>query len=189
VILAAIQTFLSCSLVVAGISKLLYGETFGEALHLTRIPASLVKPAAYVVIACELILASLVLVARGSLLRASFLGVAALLAAFTIWMALVMVSGSRPKCGCFGSSSGEVGFRSIARNLAFLSAAVAGAVLSRASAASALPHPSAGLALVALPIVGAIAVSIAVLDSFRHLVLTRRRLDEVISAKELREVT
>ncbi|WP_165845578.1 MauE/DoxX family redox-associated membrane protein [Streptacidiphilus pinicola] len=88
------------------------------------LPAALVRPAAYVFLAAEIVAAGLLCVP--ATLSIGFLLSAALLLAFTGAIAQAVVRGLNIPCPCFGVSVAPVGLRHIVRDVFLVFAAVVG---------------------------------------------------------------
>jgi len=157
-VLFGLQVAMSGLLLVAAVGKLLRLEEFAAALRLSHLPAPLVGPATAAVPVLELALAFGLLLAPAGTVRAVWAATAALLALFTLWMALIRARRLRVRCGCFGGGGGEVGGRTIARNVGLLLLAAAGFALAGTTgslvAGPSLPllvaSSSAGMALALL---------------------------------------
>ncbi len=108
---------------VAGIAKIFDPEGSKKAFTDFGVPASLVRPAAFLLPLVELAVAAMLLFVPSSWFGA--IGAAALLLIFTGGMLYQMAKGNAPDCHCFGQIHSEpVGVSSIVRNLVMLIPAV-----------------------------------------------------------------
>jgi hypothetical protein len=169
-LLLALQVILSAVLLVAATEKTLRSEEFFAALRLSHLPAGSIVPIGVAVPALELTLALALLLAPTRLLPLAFVAAALILGAFTVWMAWVRAHRLRVRCGCFGPGGGQVGTRTIGRNLLLLALALGGLVLSGQT-----PSPLPGISLAMAVTVTSIGVCLALLLTLRtawpHLIL------------------
>jgi uncharacterized membrane protein YphA (DoxX/SURF4 family) len=128
-IVLVLRVLLAGLFVWAAIPKLLDPPAFAEAVanyHL--LPDALVGPVAVLVPMLELVAAAALVAGLGA--RGAALTIALMLVAFTAGMIQALVRGIDLDCGCFGTATKvEVGWASIARNVALLGMAVAIAAL------------------------------------------------------------
>ena len=145
-VLLALQIFLSAVLLIAATEKALRSEEFAAALRLSHLPAAIVGPVGVALPALELALAIALLLVPSRALPVAFGATVLLLGAFTAWMGWVRARRLRVRCGCFGPDGGEVGGRTIGRNIALLALALGGLLLT-ARVQTPLPEPSLPLAV------------------------------------------
>jgi uncharacterized membrane protein YphA (DoxX/SURF4 family) len=123
------RVVLAAVFVWAAVPKLLDPAAFAEAIanyHL--VPDALVGAVAVVVPVLELVIAVALVVGLGA--RGAAIAAAAMLVSFTIGMIQAMARGIDLDCGCFGTATKtEVGWGSIARNVALIGLAVVIAIL------------------------------------------------------------
>lgn len=176
-VLLVLQVALAGMFVAAAAAKLLRADEFVAALRLSYLPEWTIRPLAVAAPTLEVALALWLVLASPTGVAGAFLACAALLAAFTLWMAWVRSRRLRVRCGCFGGNGGEVGPRTLLRNAVLLVAALAGWALAE-RVASPLPGPSWEAAGAAI----ALALSIAMVQALRmvwpHLVVTYERLQD-----------
>jgi methylamine utilization protein MauE len=174
--LVVVQVVTAATFLVSGVSKVLRPDEFSAALRLSHVPAPVARGAAGMPLV-ELALSLLLVLVAGSALAIAFGAALALLVAFTGWMAWILVRGLNVRCGCFGSSGSEVGWKTLLRNGLLIALAAAGLALALGSE-TALPSFSVWtLATVsAIELVGAVVV--ALVRAWPVLVLTMARLSE-----------
>jgi hypothetical protein len=160
-IVSALQIVLALVFVGAGAAKALRPEEFVAALRLSHLPGPVALFTAVVVPSLEVLLAFWLILATPDRLPVAFLAGAALLLAFTGWMGWVEARRLHVRCGCFGADGGEVGPRTIARNVGLLALTLVGWFAS-SRVASPLPGPSAE----AFATVAAVALIVALLQAF-----------------------
>ncbi|MEQ1922996.1 MAG: MauE/DoxX family redox-associated membrane protein, partial [Pyrinomonadaceae bacterium] len=108
---------------VAGIAKIFDPDGSRKALTDFGVPASLVRPAAFLLPLFELAVAGMLLFVPSSWFGA--IGAATFLLIFTAGMLYQMAKGNAPDCHCFGQIHSEpVGVSSIVRNLVMMVPAV-----------------------------------------------------------------
>ena len=132
--LTALQFVLAGTLILAAVAKFFQADEFVAALRLSHVPEPAVPLLAVAVPVVEVLLGCGLLLAAPRQLGWAFAAVAALFAAFTFWMTWVRARGLHVRCGCFGPNGGQVGQRTILRNLGLLALAVAGMVIAEKSA-------------------------------------------------------
>jgi hypothetical protein len=160
--LLTIQIALSCMFLVAASAKVLRPDELTAALRVSGLPERALAPVGTIVAVLEAGLAAALVLQTPRSLPIAFGLVALLLAVFAAWMAWVRARGLRVACGCFGMGSGEVGMRTIWRNLALLALSL-GALLLVRRTSSPLPGPSVWLVVM----VSAIALWVALLVTLR----------------------
>jgi hypothetical protein len=170
-LLLALQVILSVTLLVAATEKTLRAEEFFAALRLSHLPAGAIAPIGVVVPALELLLALALLLAPVQWLPLAFGAAAFVLGAFTAWMGRVRARRLRVRCGCFGPGGGQVGPRTIGRNVLLLALALAGVVLA-GQTRSPLPDPSLAMAVTVTALGLCLALLIALRTAWPHLILS-----------------
>lgn len=161
-IVSALQIVLALVFVGAGAAKALRPEEFVAALRLSHLPGPVALFTAVVVPSLEVLLAFWLILATPDRLPVAFLAAAALLLAFTGWMGWVEARRLHVRCGCFGADGGEVGPRTIARNLGLLALALTGW-----GVASRVASPLSGLSVELLATTVAVALCVALLQALR----------------------
>nr|WP_189244750.1 MauE/DoxX family redox-associated membrane protein [Streptosporangium pseudovulgare] len=104
------------------------------------LPPGLVRPAALVFTAAEVVIVLLLAVPARAAGTAGFGVAAALLAAFTAGIAMSLARGNREPCSCFGRSETPLGAGHVARNLVLVAVALLGLAASAASPAGRGPE-------------------------------------------------
>jgi Methylamine utilisation protein MauE len=170
-LLLALQVILSVTLLVAATEKTLRAEEFFAALRLSHLPAGSIAPIGVAVPALELTLALALLLAPMRWLALAFAAAALVLGAFTAWMAWVRARRLRVRCACFGPGGGDVGPRTIGRNLLLLALALAGLVLA-GQTRSPLPGPSLAMAVTVTSLGVCLALLLALRAAWPNLILS-----------------
>jgi hypothetical protein len=170
-LLLALQVILSVVLLAAATEKTLRAEEFFAALRLSHLPAGAIAPLGVAVPALELTLALALLLAPARWLPHAFAAAALILGAFTAWMGWVQSRRLRVRCGCFGPGGGQVGPRTIGRNLLLLALALAGLVLA-GQTRSPLPGPSLAMAVTVTSLGLCLALLLALRAAWPHLILS-----------------
>ena len=170
-VLLALQVVLSAVLFIAATEKALRSEEFAAALRLSHLPAGIVGPVGVGVPALEVALAIALLLVPAGRLPLAFGATALLFAAFTAWMSWVRARRLRVRCGCFGAGGGEVGSRTIGRNIVLLTLALGG-LLSSARVPTPLPEPSLPLAITVTAGGMCLALLLALRAFWPNLILT-----------------
>ena len=170
-LLLALQVILSVVLLVAATEKTLRAEEFFAALRLSHLPAGAIAPIGIAVPALELTLAL------------------ALLLAPARWLPLGSsqppsssphsppgwAGCARASCACVAAASapamGNVGPRTIGRNLLLLALALAGLVLA-GQTRTLLPGPSLEMAVTVTSLGGCLALLLALRAAWPHLILS-----------------
>ncbi|MFC5813665.1 MULTISPECIES: MauE/DoxX family redox-associated membrane protein [Nonomuraea] len=119
----------------------------GSLRQLDQVPGPLLRPAAFAVVATEIVVAVLLLVPVRVAGWIGFALAGCLLLSFTLVIGRALSRGNRAPCRCFGASSTPLGPIHIVRNLILVCVAVLG--LAGASAPGAFEVPYALLAGVA----------------------------------------
>lgn len=173
VLLAAMQVGLGTVLAAAAVGKMFDRDRFVGTLRLSGFPASASAVLSVVVPIAEVIGAFGLVFARGALLPIVFGNVALLLAAFTVWLASLLIRKITVACGCFGRSRDQIGAAAIARNLMLLSVALFGVGISNAVST---PIPPFSLALLIAATGGFFCIALAVYarEAAPYLVLKRQ---------------
>jgi hypothetical protein len=117
------QLVLAGVLVTAAMGKFLQPGDFREAVRASGLPVGAIVS---VVPAVELGVGVLLVVLHDVPLTVAFAAALALLTAFTAWIVWVKTRKLRVRCGCFGTSDVEIGYKDVARNLVFICLAVLG---------------------------------------------------------------
>ena len=169
-LLLALQVILSAVLLAAATEKTLRSEEFFAALRLSHLPAGSIVPIGVAVPALELTLALALLLAPAHWLPLAFVVAALVFGAFTAWMGWVRARRLRVRCGCFGPGAGQVGPRTIGRNLLLLALALGGLVLTGQSR-SPLPEPSLAMAVTVTSCGVCLALLLALRSAWPHLIL------------------
>jgi hypothetical protein len=126
-ILRVLQLVVATMLLVAAGGKLAAPGELAGALRGSRIfPKRAASSIAIAVVALEIALSLGILVFRGDALAASFAGVAALCAGFTLWGASVRARGIKLRCGCFGGASKNVSWWTVSRAAGLAALSVTG---------------------------------------------------------------
>src|SRR5215212_2468732 len=170
-LLLALQVILSVVLLIAAIEKTLRSEEFLAALRLSHLPASSIARIGVAVPAIELTLALALLLAPPQWLPLVFLAAALVLGAFTARMGWVRARRLRVRCGCFGPGDGQVGSRTIGRNLLLLALALGGLVLA-SQTRTPLPGPSLELAVTVTSLGVCLAFLLALRNAWPYLILS-----------------
>jgi hypothetical protein len=170
-LLLALQVILSAVLLVAATEKTLRSAEFFAALRLSHLPAGSIVPVGVAVPALELTLALALLLSPARWLPVAFVAAALVLGAFTAWMGWVRAHRLRVRCGCFGPGGGNVGPRTIGRNLLLFALALAGLVLTEQTR-SPLPGPSLAMAVTVTSLGACLALLLALRAAWPHLVLS-----------------
>jgi hypothetical protein len=170
-LLLALQGILSVVLFIAATEKMLRAEEFLAALRLSHLPASAIAPIGVGVPALELTLALALMLAPARWLPLVFLATALILGGFTAWMGWVRAHRLRVRCGCFGPGGGQVGPRTIGRNLVLLVLALAGLVLA-SQTRTPLPGPSLAMAVTVTSLGVCFALLLALRTTWPHLILS-----------------
>lgn len=180
---------------VAGIAKLADGPGTRKAIEEFTGAKRLVSPLAVVLPLVELAMAALLLPATTAVVGAA--GAFALLALFTVAIAVSLARGRAPECHCFGQlHSAPASGRTLARNATLL--AVAGLALAAGREgslsavawigrldATALVALAAGLAVVGLVVGGSLAF-LSLLRSYGQVLVRLDRLEQVLAAHGLK---
>ncbi len=157
-VLLGLRLSLAATFVIAAASKVVAHARFVEAVRAFGVPAPLARPAAIVVPAAELILAALLVATAYASWGA--LGAMALLGVFTAAVAVNLLLGRRPDCGCFGeTSSAPIGTGTLVRNGTMIAAAAAIWLGERVVVPAAAPVALRSAVLIV--VVVAIAIAIA----------------------------
>ncbi len=175
-LLLALQVILSVTLLVAATEKTLRSEEFFAALRLSHLPAGSIAPIGAAVPLVELTLALALLLAPARWLPLAFLAAALVLGAFTAWMGWVRARRLRVRCGCFGPGGGQVGPRTIGRNLLLLVLALAGLVLA-GQTRTPLPGPSLAMAVTVTSLGVCLALLLALRAAWPHLIFSFERYE------------
>jgi hypothetical protein len=170
-LLLALQVLLSVTLLAAATEKTLRSEEFFAALRLSHLPAGAIVPIGIGVPALELMLALALLLAPDQWLPLAFGATALILGAFTAWMGWVRARRLRVRCGCFGSGGGQIGPRTIGRNLLLFGLALGGLVLA-GQTRSPLPGPSLAMAVTVTSLGLCLALLVALRTAWPHLILS-----------------
>jgi hypothetical protein len=170
-LLLALQVILSVVLLVAATEKTLRSEEFFAALRLSHLPAVSITPIGVAVPALELTLALVLLLAPAKWLPLVFFAAALVLGAFTAWMGWVRARRLRVRCGCFGPGGGDIGPRTIGRNLLLLALALAGLVLA-GQTRTPLPGPSLAMVVTVTSFGVCLALLLALRTAWPHLILS-----------------
>ena len=170
-LLLALQVILSVVLLIAATEKTLRSEEFLAALRLSHLPAGSIAPIGVAVPALELTLALALLLAPAPWLPFVFFAAALLLGAFTAWMGWVRARRLHVRCGCFGPGGGQVGPRTIGRNLLLLALALGGLVLSEQTRTP-LPGPSLAMAVTVTSLGVCLALLLALRNAWPYLILS-----------------
>jgi hypothetical protein len=170
-LLLALQVILSAVLLVAATAKTLRADEFVAALRLSHLPEGAIGPVGVAAPALELALALALLLAPARWLPLAFAAVVLLLGAFTAWMGWVRAHGLRVRCGCFGSGGGQVGPRTVGRNLVLLALALGGLVLA-GQTRSPLPGPSLAMVITVTSLGACLALVLALHLAWPHLFLS-----------------
>jgi hypothetical protein len=170
-LLLAMQGILSVVLLIAATEKTLRAEEFLAALRLSHLPASSIAPIGVAVPALELTLALALLLAPAKWLPLAFLAAALTFGTFTAWMGWVRAHRLRVRCGCFGPGGGQVGPRTIGRNLLLLALALGGLVLT-SQTRTPLPGPSLAMAVTVTSLAVCLALLLALRTIWLHLILS-----------------
>ena len=175
-VLGSIQVVTAATFLVSGVSKVLRPDEFASALRLSHVPSPLAQAATGVPLV-EIALSLLLVLLAGTALTVVFGAAVALLLGFTAWMIWILVRGLRVRCGCFGSSGGEVGRKTLLRNAVLIAIAGAGLALAWSSHTA---LPSFGIwTLATTSAIGLMgAVVVALVRAWPALVLTMARLAE-----------
>ena len=174
--LLVIQFATAATFLLAAVGKILRPEELAAALRLSHMPAPLARAAAAVP-GIEIGMCLLLVLLRGTALAIAFAAAAALLAGFTGWMVWILLRGMRVRCGCFGSSDREVGWRAVGRNGLLIALAGAGAALSGVSE-TALPSFSVWALATTSAIALTGAVLLALVRALPAMVLTMTKLSQ-----------
>ncbi len=170
-LLLALQVILSVTLLVAATEKMLRAEEFFAALRLSHLPAGAIVPIGVAVPALELMLALALLLAPVPWQPLAFAAAAVTLGAFTAWMSWVRARRLRLRCGCFGPGGGQIGPRTIGRNLLLLAMALGGVMLA-GQTRSPLPGPSLAMAVTVTSLGACLALLLALRTTWPHLILS-----------------
>lgn len=174
-ILAALQVLLGGVMLIAATGKLLSSDEFLGALRLSHLPEAIVRVAAVGVPVVEALLALALVLTPAGRLPLAFAATAGLLAIFTLWMAWIRARRLYVRCGCFGASGGEVGARTIGRNVVLLALAAVGWGLATV-VATPLPAPSLPVVMTWVSLGMALALLHALRTVLPRLILTSRGL-------------
>jgi uncharacterized membrane protein YphA (DoxX/SURF4 family) len=158
----ALQLALALVFVASAAAKVLRSDEFVAALRLSHLPEPIAVLTAVAVPALEIGLAFWLVLAPPDRVPSAFVAAGALLIAFTVWMGWVEARRLRVRCGCFGAGGGEVGPRTIARNLGLLALALTGW-----GVASRVASPLSGLSVELLATMVAVALCVALLQALR----------------------
>jgi len=170
-LLLALLVILSVVLLIAATVKTLRSEEFLAALRLSHLPAGSIAPIGIAVPALELTLALALLLAPAQWLPFVFFAAALVLGAFTAWMVSVRARRLRVRCGCFGPGGGQIGSRTIGRNLLLVALALGGLVLSEQTRTP-LPSPSLELAVTVTSLAVCLALLLALRNAWPYLALS-----------------
>ncbi|HEY7031581.1 MAG TPA: MauE/DoxX family redox-associated membrane protein [Thermomicrobiales bacterium] len=173
--LLSLQVGLALLLSIAAIQKALQSSQFSAALRLSHVPSAAVAPVAVAVPAVEALLAGALVVSTPGSLPIAFAATVLLLTMFTAWVGWVRAKRIRIRCGCFGSGSPAVDFRTITRNVLTLVASGAGLLLAT-WADSPLPVASPWMASAAISIGLGLALGLGLRAAVPVLVLSLDRL-------------
>jgi hypothetical protein len=146
-LLLTIQITIAATFLLAATGKILRPSQFEFALGSLGLTNSARAQLQIEIPLIEIAVAAAVLFATTSSLAVAFGLAVALIAAFTVWMVWVTAHGLAMTCGCFGTGSGEVGRRTIARNVVLIVLSGSGFVFSM-KISSPLPEPTPLMAVV-----------------------------------------
>ncbi len=120
VLVGLVRMVLGGTLIVAGVSKSLDRNRFVRTLqNMAPIPRPLIGLISFLVPTAELALGALV--GTGLAYRPASLATAAMIASFTLVVAVQLARGRESECACFGSlTRGRIGAGTLARNLLLL---------------------------------------------------------------------
>ena len=169
-LLLALQVILSVVLLVAATEKTLQSEEFFAALRLSYLPTGSITPIGVAVPALELALALALLLAPAQWLPFVFAAAALVLATFTAWMGWVRARQLRVRCACFGPGGGQVGLRTIGRNLLLLALSLSGLVLA-GQTRSPLLSPSLAMVVTVTSLGACLALLLALRNAWPNLIL------------------
>lgn len=165
------QCLIGLTFVLSAAGKLRGGRefrAFQESLRgMALVPGTLVRPVAAAVVVAEAAVPVLLLPLPGSpFTTAGFLLGGALLAAFTVAVALVLRRGTQAECRCFGGTAATpFRPRHLVRNAVLIAVAAAGGYAAWAGAA-----PTGRAAVLAVPLGALAALVVAYLDDLVALV-------------------
>ena len=125
------RLFLAAVFSIAGVSKLANPRPLVRSLVAVGMSSHLARPLAKSVSVLEVTLAGALLTLDGNALTVSMVMATGLLAAFSVWIGIVLVRKSGVGCGCFGARDRVVAAWTLVRNGSLLGVSCAGTWLSR----------------------------------------------------------
>ena len=174
------QSVLATTFVMAAVQKARATEVFAAGLAAFGIPRNLRRAGTRLLIACELVVAALML-SSGITAIIGFALCSTMLIAFSAVLVRSMVSGVPAECNCFGAGSMPISAAELSRNIALFIVAISGGLIAIAFAGS---FPSALDSIVAA-LKGGNPTSLAVATAGVALALVWSQLPQIVALVRL----